>query len=255
MATGTFTPAPAAAPLTHQVLAHAGHELRLQLRNGEQLLLTVVIPILVLVGGVHVPLGTGGSGTRIGFLAPGVISLAVLSTAFTGQAIGTGFERRYGVLKRMGASPLPRSGLLAGKTLAVLVIEAGQVVVLSGIAVALGWRPHPVIGSALLVLILGTAAFSAIALLRAGTLRAEATRAGANLVFLLLLGLGGIAIPLTKFPAGVRAVLDLTPSAALSNGLRDTLTHGSALPAVPLVVLAIWTLVAGTLTARTFRWE
>ncbi|NED78883.1 ABC transporter permease, partial [Streptomyces sp. SID11233] len=73
------------------------------------------------------------------FLTPGVLALAVMSTAFTGQAIATGFERRYGVLKRLGASPLPRWALMTAKTLSVLVTEVLQVVLLTVIAFALGW--------------------------------------------------------------------------------------------------------------------
>ena len=47
-----LSPAPGAAPLAKQVRAQASMEVRLLLRNGEQLLLAVVIPVLVLVGGV-----------------------------------------------------------------------------------------------------------------------------------------------------------------------------------------------------------
>jgi ABC-2 type transport system permease protein len=181
----------------------------------------------------------------------------VMSTAFTSQAIATGFERRYGVLKRLGASPLSRTGLIAAKTLTVLAVELGQVVLISGIGAALGWRPHPGAGGTLLaaaLLVAGTAAFSGLALLLAGTLRAEATLAGANLLYLVMLGIGGVLFPLTKFPAGIQPVLRLLPAGALSDGLRAALGHG-ARPGTDLLVLVIWAVAASALAARFFRWE
>ena len=252
-----FTPAPGAAPLHRMVRAQAGSELKLLLRNGEQFLLTLVVPLLLLIVGANVDLGsvTAGSGRRIDAVVPGVLALAVLSTAFTGQAIATGFERRYGVLKRLGATPLPRWGLLAGKSLAVLAIEVLQVALVSGLGVALGWHPHGNPLAVLALLAVATAAFTGLALLMAGSLRAEATLAGANLVWLLLLLGGGVIAPLSRYPHGLRPLLELLPLAALSEGLRAVLAHGSALPASHLGVLAAWALVAGGAAAATFRWE
>ncbi|MFG1946644.1 ABC transporter permease [Nonomuraea sp. NPDC048826] len=240
------------------VLAQAGAEVRGMLRNGEQLLLTMIIPVLLLVGFSLAPLIDVGGGRRVDFLAPGVLALAVMSTAFTGQAIATGFERRYGVLKRLGATPLSRGGLMLAKTAAVLVVEAVQVVVLVAVALALGWSPQgspvtSVLAGGALVL-LGTAAFSGLGLLMAGLLRAEATLAAANLVYLLLLAAGGVVFPLDKFPAAVRPVLELLPISALTGGLRTVLT-GGALPLAALAVLAVWAVVSLGLAARTFRWE
>ena len=195
MSTGTFTPAPGAAPLGRQVLSHARMEARLMLRNGEQLLLAVVTPVIVLVGAVagSERVGLELDAPAIDTFAPGVLALAVMSTAFTSLAIATGFERRYGVIKWLGSSPLPRAGLLAGKVLALLLVEALQVVVLGAVALALGWQPETTaVGllSALGVAAVGTAAFAALGLFVAGVLRAEATLAAANLVYLLLLAGG-----------------------------------------------------------------
>ncbi|MBP2703571.1 ABC transporter permease [Microbispora sp. RL4-1S] len=252
--TPDFAPRPGAAPLPRMVLAQAGAEVRATLRNGEQLLLTMIIPILLLVGFSVAPLVNVGSGARIDFVAPGILALAVMSTAFTGQAIATGFERRYGVLKRLGATPLSRAGLLLAKTCAVLAVEALQLVVICAVALALGWSPGGDPVWAVPLLLLGTAAFSGLGLLLAGTLRAEATLAAANLIYLVLLGLGGVVFPLSAFPPGVRSALDLLPISALTGGLRSVLS-GGGVPGGPLLVLACWTAVTLGLAARTFRWE
>ncbi|GGP08910.1 ABC transporter permease [Nonomuraea glycinis] len=250
-----FTPAPGPAPLPRMVLAQTGAEVRAMLRNGEQLLLTLIIPVLLLVGFSVAPLIDVGGGSRVGFLTPGVLALAVMSTAFTGQAIATGFERRYGVLKRLGATPLSRTGLMLAKTLAVIAVEAVQVAVLVLVALALGWRPQGSAAAALLLILLGTAAFSGLGLLMAGLLRAEATLAAANLVYLLLLAAGGVVFPLSKFPDSVRPILELLPISALTGGLRAVLTGGAALPLGAVAVLAGWAVVSLGLAARTFRWE
>ncbi|MCD0483125.1 ABC transporter permease [Streptacidiphilus sp. ASG 303] len=238
------------------LLAQTALETRMLLRNGEQLLLTAVIPtvLLVLFSAVDV-VDTTGPGRRVDFLAPGLLALAVMSTAFTGQAIATGFERRYGVLKRLGASPLPRWALLTAKTGCVLVTEVLQVALLSVVALALGWSPHGNPFAVAALLVLGTAAFSGLGLLMAGTLRAEATLAAANLVFVLLLLAGGVVVPLEKFPSAVRGVLELLPISALSDGLRAVLQHGAALPAGDLAVLAVWAVLGLGAAARFFRWE
>lgn len=235
MSAGTFTPGPGAAPVSRMIFAQTALETRMLLRNGEQLLLTVIIPALLLVlfstvDIITVPAKEGGAAKSVDFLAPGVLALAVMSTAFTGQAIATGFDRRYGVLKRLGASPLPRRALLTAKTLSVLVTEVLQIALLSVIALGLGWSPQGNPLSVAALLLLGTAAFSGLGLLMAGTLKAEMTLAAANLVFLLLLVGGGVIVPMEKFPEAVRSVLELLPITALSDGLRAVLQQGSALP-------------------------
>lgn len=249
-----LTPSPGPATAPRRVLAYAGQELRQQLRNGEQLLLTLVIPVgaLVLFTQLHiVDLGE----RPVDVVAPGVLALAVLSTAFTGQAIATGFERRYGALKRLGATPLGRFGLLAGKTLAVLIVEVLQLVVLSAVGLALGWRPVGSPVAVALLLVLGTAAFSGLGLLLAGTLRAEATLAAANLGYVVLLACSGILLPLRMFPAPLPQVLGLLPSTALADGLREVLADGVLFPARPILVLACWAAVALTAAAKAFKWE
>jgi ABC-2 type transport system permease protein len=252
-------PAPGAAPLPVMVGAQAGLELRTLLRNGEQLVLILIIPVLLIAAFSQENLVSYGRGiSRIDFLTPGILALAVMSTAFTSQAIATGFERRYGVLKRLGATPLSRRGLIAAKTLTVLAVEVLQSVLIVVVALALGWHPHGGVTAAtwsVVLMVVGTAAFSGLALLLAGTLRAEATLAGANLLYLVMLGIGGVVFPLTKFPAAARHVLLLLPAGALSDGLRSVVQGGSGLPMRDLLVLAAWAVAAIAVTARAFRWE
>ncbi|MFC5800611.1 ABC transporter permease [Streptomyces formicae] len=256
-----YAPASGGAPVVRMIAAQAALETKMLLRNGEQLLLTVIIPSLLLVlfstvDIIAVPVSTAdGTGRSVDFLAPGILALAVLSTAFTGQAIATGFERRYGVLKRLGASPLPRWALMTAKTLSVLVTEVLQIVLLAVIAFALGWDPQGSPASVVLLLVLGTAAFSGLGLLMAGTLKAEATLAAANLVFLLLLVGGGVIVPLDKFPDAAQSVLGLLPISALSDGLRDVLQHGAGLPWGALGILAAWAVLGLGAAAKFFRWE
>lgn len=225
------------------------------LRNGEQLLLAVVIPVIVLVGGVegaqHLDLTF--SRRPVDVFAPGVLALAVMSTAFTSLAIATGFERRYGVIKRLGSSPLPRSGLLLGKVGALLLVEALQIVVLSLVALGLGWEPNASPFAALLAIVLGTAAFAALGLFVAGVLRAEATLAAANLVYLLLMAGGAVVLPSSAYGA-FGGVTTLLPSGALGDSLRAAFWSGG-IEWGSLLVLALWAGIGAVLTARTFKWD
>ncbi|HSP36687.1 MAG TPA: ABC transporter permease [Frankiaceae bacterium] len=255
MTTLDLHPAPGAAPTSRMLAAQAALELRLTLRRGESVLLTLIIPLALLLFFTSVDALPAGSGRPIDFVTPGVLALAVLSTSFTGLAIATGFERSYGALKRLGASALPRSVLLAGKTLAVLAVELLQVILLVAVGYALGWHPHGNPAVALLLIVVGTASFSALGLLMAGTLRAEATLAAANGVYLVLLLLGGIVFPLSQLPGPVSAVAEVLPAAALADGLRSVFSGAAGIPLVDLAVLAGWAIAAGTLAARTFRWE
>jgi ABC-2 type transport system permease protein len=240
------------------VLTQARMESRLMLRNGEQLLIAIVIPVIVLVGlvGASDSLGLDYDNPVVDVITPGVLALAVLSTSFTSLAIATGFERRYGVLKRLGTSPLPRGGLLAGKVLALLLVELLQVVVIGGVGLVLGWSPSPgavgVVG-AVLGGVLGTAAFASLGLLVAGTLRAEATLAVANLVYLLLLAGGAVILPATAY-GGFGDVATWLPSGALGEAMRDALLHGE-IAWRDLAVLTGWAALGSVAVSRTFAWE
>jgi ABC-2 type transport system permease protein len=196
-----------------------------------------------------------GHSPSIDAVTPGVLALAVISTAFTGLAIATGFERRYGVLKLLGSTPLGRGGLLAAKTVAVLAVESVQVLILAATAYALGWSPSGSVIYAVVLLVLGTAAFAALGLLLAGTLRAEATLAVANGIYLLLLAAGGVVIAADRLPGPLSTVVGLLPSSALAQGLRDVLLDGTGFPVGSAFVLGLWALIGGTAAGRTFRWS
>jgi ABC-2 type transport system permease protein len=246
-----FTPAPGAAPVASRVVRHGLMEARLLVRNGEQLLLALIIPLGILVVG-------GFAAGRLGVLselAPSVLALAIWSSGFTSLAISTGFERRYGVLERLAATPLGRSGLLAGKSLALILIMIGQLVILGLAAAALGWRPAFTAPSAFVTLALvlvATTTFACLALLLAGRLRAEATLGFANLIYVVLLAGGALVIPLARYPAAVRPIVELLPTAALGEGLRAA-SDGQVL-GWPLVVLIVWMLVAAVGAWKGFRW-
>ena len=253
-----LSPMPGAAATPVMLRSQVAMELRLLSRNGEQLLLTLVIPLMLLVLGTRsndvVDLGAG---RPIDIITPGILALAVLSTSFTSLAIATGFERRYGVIKRLGASPLPRWGLMLGKIGAIAVVEIAQLTLLSVVGLLLGWEPHgglTAFAQMVVVAVLGTAAFGSLGLLIAGTLRAEATLAVANLVYVLLLVGGGLLVPLSRYPEAARHVLELLPSGALGQGLRDTFAgHGPG--AFSIVVLIVWAVCCGLGVSRTFKWE
>lgn len=252
---GTFAPRPGSAHLGRQVLAQARMESRLMIRNGEQLLLTVVIPMMALVGGTIAAdrIGLDLDSSPIDFLAPGVIALAIMSTSFTSVAIATAFERRYGVIKRLGASPLPRHGLLLGKVGGLLIVLCLQMVLLGATALLMGWQPQVNVVGALASFALGVAAFASLGMFIAGVLRAEATLALANVVFLLMMTAGAIVIPPEKYGAASDVVVYL-PSGALGEAMRAALGTGTVDWAA-LLVLAVWAILCTVLTTRTFRWE
>ncbi|MFL6026674.1 MAG: ABC transporter permease [Friedmanniella sp.] len=246
-----FSPAPVAAPASRRILRHGLTEARLLVRNGEQLLLALVIPLVILVAGRVL----GGHFGSLATLAPSVLALAVWSSGFTSVAIATGFERRYGVLERLAATPLGRSGLLAGKALAVVLVLLGQLAVLTAAAIALGWRPAfsaVSLAGAVLLTVLAAAGFVCLALLLAGRLRAEATLGLANLIYVVLLLGGALVIPLSRYPTSVQPVLELLPTAALGEGLRAA-AAGSLL-GWPLLVASGWLVLASAAAWKGFRW-
>jgi ABC-2 type transport system permease protein len=242
------------------LVAQARVETTMTLRRGETLLVTIGIPVafVVFFSTVHVLPTTGRA---VNFVVPGVLALAVMSTAMVSLGIATGFERGYGVLKRLGSTPLRRDRLVVAKLGAVLVVEVLQAAVLLPVGVGLGWQPHTHGGVAATVLqvvalvLLGTAGFGGLGLLLAGTLRAEVNLAVANGLYLVLLLLGGVLVPLGKLPHLLADVAKVFPAAALSGGFHAALGGGHAIPGESWVTLAAWALAAPVVAALTFRWE
>ena len=244
-----------AAPLLRRIVLQGKYEAVTMLRNGEQLILAVVLPLLALVGLTVTPLLDGMGDTRVNVAVPGILALCAMSTAFTGQGISTGFDRRYGVLRFLSTTPLGRTGLIAGKILAVLAVLALQVLVVSAVAFSLGWRPDAYgWGPGLSLLVLGAAACTALGQLVAGTVRPEATLAITNLLWILLGALGGIVIPAERLPRLAQDVVHLLPSGALGQGLRDAFLLG-AVNGDAVLVLLLWLVLAGAAAIRWFKWN
>lgn len=250
-AEGTFTPRPQPNSPSKMLAAQTAMELKLLLRNGEQLLLTMFIPITLLIGLSLLPIGDLGD-SRVDSVLPAVMMVAVMSTAFTGQAIAVGFDRRYGALKRIGATALPKWGIIAGKSAAVGIVVVLQAVLLGAIGLALGWRPSPVdllIGA--VVIGLGTVMFATLGLLLGGTLRAEIVLALANIVWFVLLGIGSVVVLGDVIPEAVVHLLRIVPSGALTLALENA-TSG-VFDWLSIVSLLVWTVIGGTAAARWFR--
>lgn len=231
-------------------------ELALSARQGEQLLVSLGIPLLVLVFFSSIDVVPTGTDEPVDYVAPAVLALAVMSTAMVSLGIGTGFERQYGVLKRLGASPLGRPRWIAAKITTVLATEVLQWVVLIAVAVLIGWSPPgsgwlPAIAGALL----GTLAFGGIGLLMAGTLPGLTTLAVANGLFIVLLLTGGMIVPLEELPSGVAAVSKVFPAAPLTEVITGSLISGAGVAGWAWVSLTLWAVAAPLAAAALFRWE
>jgi ABC-2 type transport system permease protein len=240
------------------VAALAAQELRLAVRRGESLLITFAIPVGLLVAFAGLDVAAGTTGRAIDFLLPGTIALAVVAASLVALGIATGYERAYGVLKRLGASPAPRSAVIAGKVLSVSIVQAVQAGALVGIAVLVfGWSPplavQPLTVAAALVL--GTGAFAGIGLLLAGTLRAEATLALTNALFLVTLLIGDMVVPLDRLPAAIGELAALLPPATLAETLRIGLGSVEGDVLAPLLRLGAWALATTAAATARFRWE
>ncbi|MDW7981396.1 MAG: ABC transporter permease [Thermomicrobium sp.] len=237
------------------LLAQTRMELRLTVRSGEGLLVTLVIPPALLVFFAVLRLAPSGYERPVDFLFPSMLALAVMSIGLVSLGIRTAYERHYGVLKRLGATPLGRGRLLAAKILSVLVVEMVQTVMLAVTSVPFGWRPSGSFALALVALLLGTATFASLGLFLAGTFRAETTLALANGLYLLLILLGGIAWPVERLPGPLSILGVLLPSNALASALRQTVTPTATWPVVQFVALGLWTALIVLAARRTFRWE
>lgn len=241
-----------AAPRGTRIRRQARFEAATLLRNGEQLLVAIILPLLAMLGLWRASVPDLGA-HRIDVVVPGVLALAVASTAFTGQAITTAFDRRNGVLRLMGTSPLGRDGLLGGKVLAVAGVLGIHLLTLAAIGLALGWRPELAgLLPGVITLILGAGCFVALAALIGGLLRAEAVLAVANLLWVFFLGLG-LLLPTSVLPGPLAMLARLLPSGALGDGARHALLDGGW-PLAEWAVLLVWGVLAAALATRFFRW-
>jgi ABC-2 type transport system permease protein len=245
-----------AAPFLRQVLTQVRYELLLTLRRGENILVTLIVPVLLLIFFTSLNIIPTKNGSSINFLLPGILALAIIAAGMVNLGIATAYERYYGVLKRLGSSPLSRSGLIIAKVISILVLEIIQVLLLVGVAVVLyKWQPAGSAWLALGVIVLGTVTFAGLGLAMAGALRAELTLAGANALFLLFLLIGGGILPLEHLPTVLADLAQVLPAAALTQLLQASMTNGSTFPISSLIVLAVWAVLILLVAIRTFKWE
>ncbi len=248
---------PRAASFGKQLLSQTRIELSMTLRQGERVLVTLLIPILLLIffSALNIiPLTAGES--AVDFLLPGVLALAIIAAGMVSLGIATAYERRYGVLKRLGSSPLPRSGLILAKVISVLVLELIQIILLSAVAaIFYGWRPAGELPLAILGVALGTVTFAALGLAMAGALRAEATLASSNALYLIFVLIGGGILSLDHLPTPLASLAQLLPPAALTQVLQNTLIAGKAFPGGAFLTLAIWAVIILLVAIKSFKWE
>lgn len=242
-----------------RVIEQGRYETMAMLRNGEQLMLNIIFPVMALIAlrftGLIDEYANSVGVSRMDAAVPGVLALCVISTALSGQGIATGFDRRYGVLRFLATTPLGRNGLIMGKCIAVLVVVAIQFTLVAVLGYGLGWRPDAIaVSRSIITMIMGAGAFTALGLLIAGTVRAEATLAIVNIAWVILAGAGGVVFPLKSFPDWYAAVVAWSPSAALGDALRGNFIQHQWL-ADPHWVIIVWTVVIGFIASRKFKWS
>ena len=242
-----------------RVIEQGRYETMAMLRNGEQLMLNIIFPVMALFAlrftGLIDEYANSVGVSRMDAAVPGVLALCVISTALSGQGIATGFDRRYGVLRFLATTPLGRNGLIMGKCIAVLVVVAIQFTLVTALGYGLGWRPDAIaVSRSIITMLMGAGAFTALGLLIAGTVRAEATLAIVNIAWVILAGAGGVVFPLKSFPDWYAGIVAWSPSAALGDALRGNFIQHQWL-ADPHWVLIVWTVVIGFVASRKFKWS
>ena len=242
-----------------RVIEQGRYETMAMLRNGEQLMLNIIFPVMALIAlrftGLIDEYANSVGVSRMDAAVPGVLALCVISTALSGQGIATGFDRRYGVLRFLATTPLGRDGLIMGKCIAVLVVVAIQFTLVAALGYGLGWRPDAIaLSRSIITMIMGAGAFTALGLLIAGTVRAEATLAIVNIAWVILAGAGGVVFPLNSFPDWYAGIVAWSPSAALGDALRGNFIQHQWL-ADPHWVIIVWTVVIGFIASRKFKWS
>lgn len=245
-----------ASSFARQVLTQTQFELLLTLRRGENILVTLIVPVLLLIFFASLNIVPAVHGRAVNFLLPGILALAIMAAGMVNLGIATAYERYYGVLKRLGSSPLSRSGLILAKILSIVVLEVVQVLLLVGVAVLFyGWQPVGSLLLTLLAIVIGTVTFAALGLAMAGALRAELTLAGANALFLVFILLGGGILPLSHLPAPLAALAQFLPATALTQALQASMNDGTGFPGFALAILVVWTVLVLIVAIRTFQWE
>lgn len=242
-----------------RVIEQGRYETMAMLRNGEQLMLNIIFPVMALIAlrftGLIDEYAKSVGVSRMDAAVPGVLALCVISTALSGQGIATGFDRRYGVLRFLATTPLGRNGLIMGKCIAVLVVVAIQFTLVAALGYGLGWRLDAIaVSRSIITMLMGAGAFTALGLLIAGTVRAEATLAIVNIAWVILAGAGGVVFPLKSFPDWYAGIVAWSPSAALGDALRGNFIQHQWL-ADPHWVIIVWTVVIGFIASRKFKWS
>lgn len=251
---GSRPPDAGPAPAWRRVLTHAAFETRIMLSNGEQIMVAILMPLGVLIALHLLPVGRVEGAVPLHTALAAAWGTAVVSSSLTSQAIQTGFDRRNGVLRWVATTPLGRSGYLAGKIVSLLTVQVLQIALLLAVTALLGQVPSPAgIAAAIPVWLLGSVAFGGLGLLLAGTLRTEAVLAGSNVLFVLFVAVGGIALPPVSFPRLLRSITDLLPSGALGDLLRATLADGPFSWGSVLILL-VWAVLLSLAATRWFRW-
>lgn len=244
------------AVLLRSVGAQTRMEITLTLRRGENILVTLIVPVVLLVFITSSNVMPIQGGAALDYLVPGILSLAIVSTGMVNLGIATAYERYYGVLKRLGGSPLPRGGLLLSKAISVMLLELVQVLLIFTVAtIGLGWQPRVMVVPALLAVALGSVTFCGLGLAMAGAFRAEATLALANGLYLVLLLLGNILVPTSHLPPILQPISLLLPATALSDYLRFSLGGAPNIPLLSLIALPAWTGGSVAAAMAAFRWE
>lgn len=238
-------------------LTQSRAEIRLALTQGESLLVTIGIPVIALLGlsltkALPLPKGIHSATS---FLVPGTMALAIMATGMVSTSIATGVERSYGVLKRLGTTPLGRPALLAAKITSIIVLEVIQVAILAIVGLLLGWHPSGDFGLFILATLLGTAGFSGIGLLMAGTMKSEVIIGAANGIYLVLLFMGGMIIPLSSLPSVLDTIAKVLPASALSQALYHSIGVGGNIPLWAWATLIVWAIAAPLVASKTFKWE
>lgn len=239
-----------------RIAATARLDATMTLRSGESLLLMLGIPLVFLAFFSSVDILPIEIDEPIDFLVPGVLALAVLSTALVNLAISVGFDREYGVLRRLAVTPLLRTELLLAKASVVFGIIMAQAALIIALGAILGFSPNwSGLALAAVSLLLAVLAFTGLALTIAGSLKGLTTLATANGLYLLLLLLGGMIIPPEELPGPFEALAGFLPTGAFAEILQGSIGTQASPATSTWLLLGAWALAAPMVAIWRFDWE